>query len=246
MSVAFVHEKELSNKDKETISAYRHLIAEFLQVTGRKFPTEITQEDVLEFCYALRQRRLSERTVMNYFSSICTFLTFCKVDHKKLVKKENRPVKIDDDPTPYTAEELKRFMAALTSERHRLFFEFLLKTGCREREACCLEWTDIDWDGKVVVIPGEKNIRLVVDGNEKIIHFKTKTRRSRTISIETNLLAKLKQWRQQSAKSRFPFGTKSDLPDGHFLGGLQGGGAPGRIELWCVPIMLEDHRPGMS
>jgi integrase len=154
---------------------------------------------------------------MNYYGSLCTFLLHCGVDHKTLLPKENRPRTIDPDPVAYTTEEVKRFMGALTSPRHRLFFQFLLKTGTREKEATHLEWSDIRLNEHRIIIAGEKRMTVVVDGKAKQLAFRTKSRRSRTIPLENNLLGDLREWRKSNPNTRFVFGTSSDLPDGHML-----------------------------
>jgi integrase len=213
----FVRRKKMAGKDAETVSAYENLITEFLTVTGRRYADQLVEDDMLAYCDALRQRGLSERTVMNYYGCVSTFLRHCGIDHKQLVQKEHRPHKQDPDPEAYTEEEARKFFSAIASECHSLFFEFLLKTGAREKEAAFAEWTDINWSENVVTIRGEKTLRLVVDGKEKVISFKTKTRRSRDITLEAGLLSKLQLWRKKNPKTRFIFGTGSDLPNGHYL-----------------------------
>jgi integrase len=219
----FVRKKQLAKRDAETVSGYEHLITEFLTVTGKRYPDQIVELDLLEFCDALRQRGLSERTVQNYYGSITAFMAYTGLDHKKIVAKEHRPHKDDEDPVAYSEQEVWDFMAALTNERHSLFFEFLLKTGAREKEATFLEWTDIDFADQCVVFAGEKNIQLTVRGEQKTVKFQSKTRRGRTVPLEGALLEKLKLWRKQNPQTRFVFGTKKwrnspgDLPDGHLL-----------------------------
>jgi integrase len=219
----FVRKKQLAKRDAETVSGYEHLITEFLTVTGKRYPDQIVELDLLEFCDALRQRGLSERTVQNYYGSITAFMAYTGLDHKKIVAKEHRPHKDDEDPVAYSEQEVWDFMAALTNERHSLFFEFLLKTGAREKEATFLEWTDLDFADQCVVFAGEKNIQLTVRGEQKTVKFQSKTRRGRTVPIEGALLEKLKLWRKQNPQTRFVFGTKKwrnspgDLPDGHLL-----------------------------
>jgi integrase len=219
----FVRKKQLAKRDAETVSGYEHLITEFLTVTGKRYPDQIEELDLLEFCDALRQRGLSERTVQNYYGSITAFMAYTGLDHKKIVAKEHRPHKDDEDPVAYSEQEVWDFMAALTNERHSLFFEFLLKTGAREKEATFLEWTDIDFADQCVVFAGEKNIQLTVRGEQKTVKFQSKTRRGRTVPLEGALLEKLKLWRKQNPQTRFVFGTKKwrnspgDLPDGHLL-----------------------------
>jgi len=213
----FIQKKRLVGRDEETISAYESLISEFLTGSGKVFADQIEELDLLRFCDGLRERGLSERTVMNYYSSIATFLRSCGIDHKSLVAKEHRPHKEDPDPEAYNKDEINVFLAACNSKRDRLFFEFLLKTGAREKEATHVEWADINWAENAITIHGEKNLKVLVGGKEKKLRFRTKTRRSRDITLEQELLVKLKAWRKQNPNARFIFGTASDLPNGHFL-----------------------------
>lgn len=213
----FLEKKRLVDRDQETISAYENLIAEFLKVSQKAFVDQIEELDFLRFCNALRKRGLAERTVKNYYSFICTFLSSCGVDHKKIVAKENRPKKEDPLPVAYSEKEVNQFLAACSTERDRLVFETYLKTGCREQELTFLEWTDFNWAENSITIHGEKRLTLPVDGTEKEFRFRTKTRRSREITLEESLLKKIKVWRKKNPHTRFVFGTSSDLPNGHFL-----------------------------
>jgi integrase len=212
-----VRDKELAQRDKETVSSYRNNITEFLTVTRVKFADQITKRHLLEFCDAQRKRGLSERSVQNNYGTLTAFLNVVGVDHKSLMPKEDRPKKEDEDPVAYSPDDLKKFMAALKNERHQLFFEFLLKSGMREKEATHLEWGEIDWHTSNINLTGSKEIRLVIDGKEKLLKFRTKTGKSRTIPIESALLEKLKAWKKKHPASRFLFGTRTDQPDGHFL-----------------------------
>jgi hypothetical protein len=176
----FIKQKEDVGRDRETISAYENLLSRFLHETGRRYPDQITESDVISFNAMLRDKGmsdpkngkgrfkkggLSDRSVANYYSNICTFLYYCGVDPKVLVKEEHRPKFHDPKPAFYSPDEIHRFMVALANEQHRLFFQFLLKTGCREREATHLEWDDIDLGRGKVNIQASKNLTLMVKGN---------------------------------------------------------------------------------
>jgi len=213
----FLEKKRLVDRDEETISAYENLISEFLKTSRKTYADQIEELDFLRFCHALRKRGLAERTVKNYYSFICTFLLTCGIDHKTIVAKENRPRKDDPLPVAYSENEVNQFLAACSSERDRLVFETYLKTGCREQELTFLEWTDFNWEQNSITIHGEKRLKLPVDGTEKEFRFRTKTRKSREITLEEGLFKKLKAWHQKNPHTRFVFGTSSDLPNGHFL-----------------------------
>ena len=115
----FIQKKRLVGRDEETVSPYETLISEFLDVSGKAFADQIEEVDLLHFCDGLRKRGLSERTVMNYYGSVATFLRSCGIDHKNLVAEEHRPHKEDPDPEAYTEEEICRFLAACNWERDR-------------------------------------------------------------------------------------------------------------------------------
>jgi integrase len=218
---AFLERKRMANKDPETVSAYQQLTAEFLSIAGKTFVDEITDLDLLSFCDALRKRNLAERTVKNYYGFITAFLKFCKIDHKELVPKADRPHAEDPPPEVFDRKEIERFLAACSTERDRLAFEFLLKTGARAKELAFAEWTDINWAQNCITIKGEKKLNLPADGGEKrngrLVYFCTKTRKGRDLPLESELSAKLKCWHKNNPGSRFIFGTRSDLPNGHLL-----------------------------
>jgi integrase len=213
----FIRIKETSKKDKETVSAYKNLISQFLEGCGKRYADQIEGIDLLEFCQGLRDKGLSERTVQNYYGTITAFLVYAKVDHKTLVNREDRPHQDDPDPIPYDKQDVVKFLSHLKTERHRLFFETLLKVGLQEREATFLEWNDLHFREGCVVVAGIKNLALTVNGKEKAVRFMTKTRKDRTIPLEAGLLERLKSWKQQNPGTKFVFGTRQDLPDGHML-----------------------------
>ena len=68
----------------------------------------------------------------------------------------------------------------------------MLKAGAREKEATHAEWTEINWTENAITIHGEKNLQVRVGAEEKKLRFRTKTRRSRDITLEEELLLRLK------------------------------------------------------
>ena len=130
--------------DDETITAYDQQTAELVANCKAKIPTDVTGMDLRRYMAALRERGMSHRTVCNNYPSIATFLKFCGIDHNSLLPYNERPSPDDDVPESYSEQEIRAFFAALNEERHRLFFEFMYKVGCREREATTLEWLDLN------------------------------------------------------------------------------------------------------
>jgi integrase len=149
----------------------------------------------------------SHRTICNHYVGVATFLKFCKVDHKELLPKGERPRPHDDDPEAYTLEQMLKFLPAVKRYRDRLFFEFLLKTGARTREATNARWTDI--------VGGSEPVFKIQNHDET--NFRTKTGKSRVVPLEKSLYEKLMMWREQNPNTKLIFGTSGDKPDTHFL-----------------------------
>lgn len=204
---AFLQKLRLKDRDKETITAYEQLTAEFIRLSEKTYAKEIRDLDLLRFCQSQRNRGLAERTVYNHFGHIRAFLRTCGVDVKELLpEKKDRPQKNDPLPEAYTQPEVEGFLAACNSTRDRLVFEFFLKTGVREKELAYSEWSDIRWSQSILIIQ-----------NKPHYNFRTKTGRPRNVTLESGLLAKLGEWKHGRPNTRFIFGTSSDKPNGHFL-----------------------------
>lgn len=56
-----------------------------------------------------------------------------------------------------TLSEQRHFLATIEDSKYKNLFLFYLYTGCRCSEALALRWSDIDFDGNVLLIRGTKN-----------------------------------------------------------------------------------------
>lgn len=70
----FIEKKRLVDRDPETVSQYQNLIRDFLKISRKEFADEIEEVDLLRFCDAVRRRGCQERTVVNYYTAIGSFL----------------------------------------------------------------------------------------------------------------------------------------------------------------------------
>ena len=205
---------------RKTIDAYEFIIGEFLTVTKRVYAEQILDQDLLDYFRFLRDRGLEERTVSNYYRSLSTFLKYCKVDSRAMLKKEDgsedlRPSYDDPEPEAYTREEVEKFLAGCERHQDYLFFSFLLNTGARELEATTCEFSDINWGAGYVNF---RNKTIMLDSKERIV-FRTKTGKSRRVPIEPGFLEKLKAWHKKNASRRFlfPQDNGADKPRTHYL-----------------------------
>ena len=206
---AFLHDKRTTFKkdgsplDTDTVRSYELVTREFLDIVKRTQPTQITKQDLKDWISKLRER-VSHRTVCNLYVSIVCFLHFCGVDHKKLLPQSERPTPVDETPEAYTQDEMTKFFFNIANERDALAFEFLLKTGAREREMTHLGWTNLNLGPSPTIKFQTKE------------GFRTKTGKSRVVPLERDLATKLSEWRVKNPTSTLVFGT-GDRVEGHYL-----------------------------
>jgi integrase len=205
----------------DTGSLYRLTLSEFILVANKIYPEEIETDDIAHYC-AQVQRRLSARTRSNRFTALMTFFKFCvrngaKMNLDILVQKEDRrrwKKHVKHEPESYAPEEVEKLIAA-SNQYYALIWDFLWKTGFREKEAEYLEWSDIDFQNFTVSVRHKPNMGLSPKGRQ--MKFVPKGRQERSVPLVKDLAEKLKAWRERHPRSRFIFGTKSDLPNGHWL-----------------------------
>jgi integrase len=209
--IAFLHDKRTSRKkdgtlrDPETITSYDQTIEQFLSATGAQLITDVTRDVLRKWKDALYQHPYAHWTVCNIYSEIATFLKFGGVDHKQLLREDERPTPHEETPEAYTKEQMDRLFFGIADEKDELFFRFLLVTGPREKEATHLE-------------PGDLNL-----GDNPTVRFwcskgfLTKTRKNRTVPLERGLADRLMVWLEKNPGKRYVFGRAKDQPEGHYL-----------------------------
>jgi integrase/recombinase XerD len=208
LRTAFIHDKKTTFKkdgsplDPDTITHYEKVTRVFLDTIQQKMPSQVTKQDLKDWI-ASQRLRVSHRTVCNLYISVVCFLHFCGVDHKKLLPQSERPTAVEETPEAYTPEEMTRFFFNIVNERDTLAFEFLLKTGAREREMTELEWSSLNLGTTPTVRFGSGT-------------FRTKTGKSRVVPLERELTTKLAAWRGKHPATRLVFGT-DDRVEGHYL-----------------------------
>lgn len=132
-------------------------------------------------------------------------MSFCGVDHKKLLNQDERPTPINETPEAFSKDEMTKFFFAITDEREMSAFELFLKTGPREPELANLEWSHLELGAKPSVAYKSRE------------NFRTKTRKSRTIPLERGLADRLAAWHKKNPDATLVFPTKHGLVEGHFL-----------------------------
>lgn len=104
------------------------------------------------------------------------------------------------EPEIYDEEQREAFFAACNSEE-RVFFEFLLMTGFRKKEATFVEWRDVDLKARVVRVTAKSKYG-----------FRPKTYEEREVPIPAKLVTALRTLRNGSD---LVFPTRNGTPRRH-------------------------------
>ena len=181
---------KIGNKpmDSFTVMDCQKLVNQWAEYfNSAKYPKGITQQ---VFDYAIKMDIIQDNPM-------------------RKVKLPKRKGVINEISKYYTTEELKHFFECLddyNNLKFSAFFRILAFTGMRKGEALALEWSDIDFEKKLVHI--KKGVSL--DENDKPIISTPKTKKSvRTVSIDNETVLTLKKWKLEQAKKLMKRGTNS-------------------------------------
>lgn len=208
-----------------SIHLYTTTLTTFVPHCGRVYASEVTEGDVVSFIDRLQSEGYGQKSRVMRYVAIRGFLRSCGVQVEKVIDAATHKrlsTKPDDNTDPYTQAELDRFFAACDDE-YQLIFTFLLSTGLRFREASHLTWSNVAFDRNVITIPGRQRVNRQYRDRKtgkmvnKVVEFKTKSRKGREVPLFESLRGPLLNWRKQHPNAIYVFGTWSDLPNGHWL-----------------------------
>jgi integrase/recombinase XerD len=187
------------SKSPATLSAYTLALGNFTASCHKNSLSEITRQDIMEFVRYMREDlKLTDRTCYNRRSHLLTFLKANGVE--KLLQKKDKVRYVLSEPEIYDEEQLAKFFAVCDADE-RVFFEFLLMTGFRKKEAAYVEWRDVDLKAGVVRVTAKSKYG-----------FRPKTYEEREVPIPDKLIATLKSARKGS---ELVFPTRNDTPRRH-------------------------------
>jgi integrase/recombinase XerD len=114
-------------------------------------------------------------------------------------------------PTIYNLNSLETLHQA-ADEYMKLVIDLGLMAGLRAQEMEFLEWSDIDFEGKVLRVQGKPEWG-----------FKVKDSEQRDVMIPGDLVAELKSYQEAHPRPRLVLGTGKDnaTPNGHILRNLK-------------------------
>ena len=177
--------------------------SEFMADCGKTFLDEMTKADILNYHKTLRKNGQTDRTLANKHQRLRSFFRFAGVDVNALMPAKPKFEK--ELPTVYNPEQIGALLTACDPYM-RLASELGLKCGLRELEMVYLEWSDIQWQDKVLRVQGKSSW-----------DFKVKDSEQRDVPIPVDLLARLENWQKDHGSRRLILGTKKALPNTHLL-----------------------------
>jgi integrase len=199
----------------DAIYLYDVTITEFIKVSGKKFPGELVEQDVERYLDVLSER-LSDRTRLTRYVSLRGFLDFAGVKPSTLISKDSHArwrAKAPQETEPYTADQLDKLLPVCTPY-YKLIFKFLLSTGLRQQEAMHLTWANINWQRGVINVPHEQRL----NHKGRILEFKTKNGKKRSVPLFASLRAELLAWREKNPNAIYVLGSEAhDMPNRHWL-----------------------------
>lgn len=213
--VEYLAKKEALSRHSTAL--YR-CIPGFIEYTGKKFPEDLTERDVVSWYNSLKTKGYAQRTCQTRYSTLRGFLSSIGINLNVLIDKaEHRKMnrKPDVNTEPYDAEQLETLF--LACDPYQLVaFTVLLMTGFRDKEAAHLTWKEIKWKVNKIVLEGEKHIHHP-KYKGMVIPFKTKNGKGREVPLFPSLKKVLEDWRERNPDTTFVIGTKGDLPPTHLL-----------------------------
>ena len=123
--------------------------------------------------------------------------------------------------TVWNAQEIQRFLRAVSGDRFAALFLLELTTGIRRGQICGLRWPDVDLDAREITVHDNR----VVVGGQVLDKAGGKTHNAdQTIAIDRTTAEALKKWRDQQDAERGVFGA--DYRPGNYVFTFEDGRPP--------------------
>lgn len=205
----YIEDLRAKGRARKTLMAYTVTLNRFVECCPGKYVSEIGRHEMMRFMTCCRDKfKLSRRSIRNVVDLVTFFLAAYGVTG--LFHKGEKPKFTSKKPERYSPDQLQSLYAAST-EDEKLLWQFFAKTGMREREVACAEYSDISYTSKTKTIRVEDKPRF---------GFHPKDSEERVIPIPDALAVTIAD-RRKRATNKLIFPNAQGQPDGHFLKKLQ-------------------------
>ncbi|RTQ92263.1 site-specific integrase [Lysinibacillus telephonicus] len=194
-----------------------HILPAMSQYKIDKINIDVCQKHVDEWEGKLKKFR----TVKHYAAKVLDFaikrsyLQKNPFDHVDMpTKASKKSIVTDEEKTEnfYTREQLIEFLSCLEKESNYkayAFFRLLAYSGMRKGEAFALTWNDLTFTKNEIRI----NKALSRGKNNRLYVKSTKTGDSRTIKMDDNTMAVLKEWKKKQKQYYHMLGYNTMQPN---------------------------------
>ncbi len=199
-----------------TADSYRYNFKNhILPVLGSKPLDQITRADMEVFIASLVvQKKLAKDTIATIVKELRRVLNHAR-EHKIISENpaaglgklySHAPTR-HENIEPLNKEEVPLFLKATRtySPEHYVLFLAALHTGLRQGELMGMQWPDIDWNGKFILV------KRGIDRVHRII-VPTKNRKIRRVDLSDELLVELALLRKQR-KEEWLLKGKNEIPE---------------------------------
>lgn len=140
----------LAPSNLSTMKNHIRYIKEFF---GNKDVREVRKIDIVKFIESLQKKRLGQKTIKNYVTTLKAFLNYLKNTLEIINALPSFPVL--DVPEPsfrwLTLEDQAKLLSVVPAEDIGIIL-FLMLTGCRPSEARALKVKDVDLKNEIIII----------------------------------------------------------------------------------------------
>lgn len=193
-----------------------HILPSMGAYRVEKIHVDVCQKHVYEWAEKLKNFRM----VKSYAAKVLDFAIrrgyietnpFTHVDMPSTASKKTTGTDNEEVENFYTREQLIKFLSCLEKESNfkaYAFFRLLAFSGMRKGEAFALTWNDFNFKKNEIRI----NKALSRGKNNRLYVKSTKTGDARTIKMDDNTMAILKEWKKKQKQDYLKLGFNTLQP----------------------------------
>lgn len=167
-----------------TIDSYRQFLSRYARELGKPIDEANTRDVRLFLMREQTERGNAQSTIarkIHILSSLYQWLHREEIIERNPMTRIDAPADEESSPKFLSVEELERVRDACRKPIERLLVEVLYSSGVRVSEAVALDWDDIDWDGKrMLVRDGKGGKSRIVPLSTRAVMLLRDYRRTRT------------------------------------------------------------------
>lgn len=154
--IKFTSEMKRLNYSIKTIATYEHCVKIFLSFYNGQRPPEITHEQIKQFLIEIIERYNVSYAFQNQL--INAIKLYYNLRWRTEISDDDlpRPKRNRYLPNILSKEEVQKIITSIENSKHRTIISLYYACGLRLSEALNLQWSDIDFDRKLIHLKSAK------------------------------------------------------------------------------------------